>query len=130
MHMPTPHPESHIIVEILALVNGWPMAESDAIAAFLIAIDQAATRCKPVYMHPPKEWDLQEWLANKEPQLQEYFRRATTADVVWRQDGTATCMADVQLVQPAVPISGSYSRSTHQVKRIRVRDQSQRSAHL
>ena len=58
---PTPHPESHVLLEIKALQNHWPMRTADIVSAFLIGRDAGDPNGQPVYMAPPKEfqqlWD-------------------------------------------------------------------------
>ena len=87
VNVPTPLPESHIYIEIFALLHDYPMVEADILQAFLIGVDAGAQNGKPVFMHPPKEWDLQEWLQDKDEGLKAYFHGYTTKDVVWRLDG-------------------------------------------
>ena len=87
VHVPTPLPESHALLEVLALLFDWPMMDADVVAAFLIGKDSAASVGEHVYMTPPKEWDLQEWLADKPAELQAYFLGCETRDVMWRVDG-------------------------------------------
>jgi hypothetical protein len=62
------------------------MVEADIHQAFLIGLHNAAEKGKPVFIMPPDEWDLDEWLAQRDiPEL--YFKGATNRDIVWRQDG-------------------------------------------
>ena len=63
------------------------MEEADVVAAFLIGLDQAAAKGRPVFLYPPSEWDLQEWLKGKSAELKNYFHGASKKDIVWRQDG-------------------------------------------
>lgn len=67
--MPPPASESHILLELTALLFQWPMEEADVVAAFLIGLDQAAAKGRPVFLYPPSEWNLQEWLKGKSAEL-------------------------------------------------------------
>ncbi|CAE8740486.1 unnamed protein product, partial [Polarella glacialis] len=89
---PTPLPESHGLLEVKALLRYWPTMTADVIAAFLIGLDCGDAYGSPVFMRPPTEWNIQNWLATQGADVQAAFRGATRKDfwklcVVWRLDG-------------------------------------------
>ncbi|CAE8683062.1 unnamed protein product [Polarella glacialis] len=87
VHCPTPLPESHGLLEVKALLHYWPTMTADVIAAFLIGLDCGDAYGSPVFMRPPTEWNIQNWLATQGAGVQAAFRGATHKDIVWRLDG-------------------------------------------
>ena len=86
--VPTPTPESHALLEIYALQQGYFTRSMDIVAAFLIGADRGATEGKPVYVRAPAEWEdiFLEWLKTLAPagrsRYQHRFR-----ELLFRLDG-------------------------------------------
>ena len=86
--MPTPTPESHALLDIYALQQGYFTRSMDIVAAFLIGADRGATEGKPVYVRAPAEWEdiFLEWLKTLAPadrsRYQHRFR-----ELLFRLDG-------------------------------------------
>ncbi|CAE8663765.1 unnamed protein product [Polarella glacialis] len=70
-----------------ALLHYWPTMTADVIAAFLIGLDCGDAYGSPIFMRPPTEWNIQNWLATQGAGVQAAFRGATHKDIVMRLDG-------------------------------------------
>ena len=87
-HVPTPLPESRILLEQKALLEQWPTLTADIVQAFLIGLDPGDAAGQPVHMRSPKEWNFLAWLARRTKAVQaEYSHYRTTDDVVWEVTG-------------------------------------------
>ena len=73
---PTPMPESHALLEVTALKNGWPMMSADIVAAFLIGKDRGDVNGDPVFMDAPSEWAeiYYEWLETLSPESKSFYK--------------------------------------------------------
>ena len=88
LFVPTPAPESHALLEVYALANGFYRRSLDIVAAFLTGADRGASEGKPVYVRAPTEWYelFEAWLRTIAPADQARYRHRFK-DVLFRLDG-------------------------------------------
>ncbi|CAE7235700.1 unnamed protein product [Symbiodinium sp. CCMP2592] len=53
---PTPHEESHILLELKCLLNGWHSRSGDVRCAYLLGTDSGDSNGQPVFMRMPPEY--------------------------------------------------------------------------
>ncbi|CAE8654540.1 unnamed protein product [Polarella glacialis] len=85
-HCPTPYPESHTLLELRMLLEGWSSRSADVISAFLIGKDAGDSDGNPVYMRPPKEWMpvFKTWLSSQPKEVQQKYAGAELRDICWQ----------------------------------------------
>ncbi|CAE8742493.1 unnamed protein product, partial [Polarella glacialis] len=88
-HCPTPYPESHALLELRMLLEGWSSRSADVISAFLIGKDAGDSDGNPVYMRPPKEWMpvFKTWLSSQPKEVQQKYAGAELRDICWQLVG-------------------------------------------
>ena len=53
---PTPYEESHILLELKCLANGWHSRSGDVRCAYLLGADSGDSNGQPVFMRMPPEY--------------------------------------------------------------------------
>ncbi|CAE8609616.1 unnamed protein product, partial [Polarella glacialis] len=82
-HCPTPYPESHTLLELRMLLEGWSSRSADVISAFLIGKDAGDSSGNPVYVRPPKKWMpvFKTWLSSQPKEVQQKYAGAELRDI-------------------------------------------------
>ena len=73
---PTPYEESHILLELKCLQNGWHTRSGDVRCAYLLGTDSGDSNGKPVFMRVPPEYipHFHFWLSDQDHETQAQFK--------------------------------------------------------
>ena len=73
---PTPYEESHILLELKCLQNGWHTRSGDVRCAYLLGTDSGDSNGKPVFMRVPPEYipHFHVWLSGQDHETQAQFK--------------------------------------------------------
>lgn len=72
---PTPYEESHVLLELKCLQNGWNTRSADVRCAYLLGRDSGDSAGNPVHIRVPPEYQpyFQAWLRQQPPEVQSKF---------------------------------------------------------
>ena len=73
---PTPYEESHILLELKCLQNGWHTRSGDVRCAYLLGTDSGDSNGKPVFRRVPPEYipHFHFWLSDQDHETQAQFK--------------------------------------------------------
>ena len=86
---PTPYEESHTLLEIKALKNGWPLRSGDIRCAFLLGRDSGDSSGEAVFIRPSPEYMpyFESWLLKQDKWTKDTFKGVGVKDLALKLTG-------------------------------------------